>query len=114
MVIKAEKVIKDLQKDSFNEGFQAGWYAASKQVYESLKKPVFPVFKEESEEQLGNPFKVGSGQATVYDYMKANPGKKGKEIIAALDVPPKTVRNAFHRLKDRQLAINENGWRLLR
>lgn len=117
MKTQAHKIIQEIEQKSFNEGFQAGWYAASKQAYESLKKPIFPAFSAEDDQApvaTGNPFKAGTGSASVYDHIKNNPGKKGKDIISDLGISPKIVRNVFHRLKDRGLAVNEDGWRILR
>lgn len=119
MKTKAHRIIQEIEEESFNEGFKAGWYAATKQINEALKKPIIPPFKhtsEASDTTSGNPFKPSSGQFEVYEYMKSNPGLKGKDIISALsllDIKHKTVRNAFHRLKDKGLAMNEDGWRVL-
>lgn len=122
----AHEVLEKIEKEAFNSGFKAGenagfikgWERAAKSVNEALKKP--PVTTKESIDVFSsnpppkkNPFKPESGQSKVYEYIKANPGKQGFEIISGADVSAKTARNTFHRLKKRGLASNEDGWKVL-
>lgn len=116
MKTQAIDAIQKIEKNAFNEGFKAGWFAASQHMIEALKKPVIPAYQagDESpkEPSSGNPFRPNTESSAVYEYIKTHPGKRGSEIIAILDISAKSARNAFHRLKKRGVALNEDGWRL--
>ena len=112
MTITAEDQIQNILNSARDRGFHDGWRAAVSYVRWRLARSEMLTPRYPWHAFVGNPFKLGTGQAKVYEYIKANPGKHAAEIIANVQVSPKTVSNACHRLKKKNLAINEDGWRL--
>jgi hypothetical protein len=114
----AHKIIKEIEesayKDGHADGYKAGWTDAANAANEALKiQPARGATVSQHNGASTNPFRIGTRSASVYDYVKANPGKKGAEIIQALGVGTKIARTALYRMKDDGVAVNQDGWRLL-
>lgn len=108
MKTNAKRLRKDL---AYNKGFEDGWHAAAKRMKEVLgdlpdKSKIGLVVKVSG----GNPFRKGTGQAKVYEYIRENPGQRNKEISSGAGVSYKIVSNALHRLKG--VIIDDCGWKL--
>ena len=103
-------IIEQLQA----EAFQEGWDQLAQKIKVVLESPFQKSLKSSINSLSENPFETGSGSAKVYDYVKANPSLRGRDIIKGTGVEGKTVRTCLHRMKTRGIAINENGrWRIL-
>lgn len=122
MKTEAIKLIQQVEQKSFNEGFKAGWYAATKHIHEALKAPIMPAFEGNDHDHpevlethtQDNPFRKGTKSAQVYEYVRDNPGQRGTDIFKALGIMTKIGRTALYRMKDGGLAVNKDGWRLIR
>ena len=115
MNTELEKHIAELQQRAFQRGFQDGWKAVSTRVNGALEVPSTAVMKcDQGFASAGtNPFRSSSGQAKVYNYIRDNPGKSVKSIATDTGLTSKIVSNTVYRLRANNLAVDDDGWRLL-
>lgn len=118
MKSEAHKIIEEIETKAFQKGFQAGWTAAKLATDDLLKRlpskiPTVLDSIEQDTVNSENPFRAGTKSASVYDYIKTHPGKRGVDIFKVLGIETKLGRTALYRMKEKKIAINENGWRIL-
>jgi hypothetical protein len=111
MSTNAHQIIEEIQAKSY----QDGWNALAQKIRDALDGDVpVAVKRKTGPKPIGNPFGDGTVAAKVYDYIKENPGMRGKDIVTGAGVDDKPGRTAMHRMKKRGIAQNENGaWRIV-
>lgn len=115
MKTDATQIIEQLQA----EAFQDGWNDLAQRIKAVLENPTQKSLKStklstESPFKIGNPFEADSGAAQIYDYVKSNPGLRGRDIIKNTNAEGKNVRTTLFRMKKRGIAVNESGkWRVV-
>lgn len=110
MSTNATQIIEQLQA----EAYQNGWDTLANRIKAVLENPANKYQKTLSIASQENPFETDSGSAKIYDYVKANPGLRGRDIIKNTEIDGKNVRTTLHRMKTRNIAVNEAGrWRIL-
>lgn len=110
MKTDATQIIEQLQA----EAYQNGWDDLANKIRSVLGNSTNKSSKTPFKSSEENPFETDSGSAKIYDYVKANPGLRGRDIIKNTGIDGKNVRTTLHRMKTRSFAVNEGGkWRIL-
>lgn len=110
MVTNAQEIITEIQAKAYEEG----WNALAKRIMAAISSGA-PIAKTGKSATLtGLPFRPGSAAASIYEYIKKNPGMRAAEVIKAVGTEDKSTRTTLHRMKTRGYAVNEGGrWRVL-
>lgn len=122
MSIYNDQIIK-LLADAEKAAYNAGYNAAVKDITEAARDKAARQTGDSPKKLLSspspwegayrdNPFKPNSDSAQVFEFIRANPGKRGVEIVNETGISNKTVRTVLWRLNKEHLAVNEDGWRI--
>jgi hypothetical protein len=110
MKTNARAIIEEIQAKAFQEG----WNALAGKIADALKSAAPVRLNPPRSKPKKRPYKTNTNGAKIYNYIKANPNMRGKDIIRNTGVENKTARTTLYRMKKRGIATNENGkWKVL-